>query len=119
VSLRQRNRFRVLALATLAASALHGQTTHDSTTAAIAAARTRGVVLACRCAKTNLSDNENETTLSYDDPSAQRRLIADGERQARAMGKTLWLDEGGCVSVRPPGNTFLLVEIMPWARRTS
>jgi hypothetical protein len=119
VWLRQRNGFLFLALATLAASALHGQTTHASTTAAIAAARTPGVVLACRHAKTNRSDNENETTLSYDDPSAQRGLTAEGERQASATGKTLWLAEGGCVSVRPPGNTFSVVMVMLWARRTS
>jgi phosphohistidine phosphatase SixA len=53
--------------------------------AAIAAARQGGVVIACRHAKT-VSWEEDEATLKYDDPSTQRRLSPEGERQARSIG---------------------------------
>jgi phosphohistidine phosphatase SixA len=52
----------------------------------IKAARRGGVVIACRHGITD-SANENEQTLRYDDPSTQRRLSAEGERQAAAIGK--------------------------------
>jgi phosphohistidine phosphatase SixA len=52
----------------------------------IEAARRGGVVIACRHAITESAD-EDEQTLSYDDPSTQRRLSAEGERQAAALGK--------------------------------
>jgi phosphohistidine phosphatase SixA len=52
----------------------------------IEAARRGGVVIACRHGITESAD-EDEQTLSYDDPSTQRRLSADGERQAGALGK--------------------------------
>ena len=48
-------------------------------------ARRGGVVIACRHAMTESAD-ENEKTLKYDDPSTQRRLSAEGERQAEALG---------------------------------
>jgi phosphohistidine phosphatase SixA len=49
-------------------------------------ARRGGVVIACRHAITDSAD-EDEKTLEYDDPSTQRRLSAEGERQAEALGK--------------------------------
>ncbi|MDQ4079340.1 MAG: histidine phosphatase family protein, partial [Gemmatimonadota bacterium] len=49
-------------------------------------ARRGGVVIACRHAATESSD-ENELTLEYDDPSTQRRLSERGERQAESLGK--------------------------------
>jgi phosphohistidine phosphatase SixA len=49
-------------------------------------ARRGGVVIACRHAMTESAD-EDEKTLQYDDPSTQRRLSAEGERQAEALGK--------------------------------
>ena len=52
----------------------------------IDAARGGGMVIACRHAITD-SEGENEMTLRYDDPSQQRRLSAEGERQARALGE--------------------------------
>src|SRR5688572_8559461 len=52
---------------------------------AIEAARRGGVVIACRHAITD-SAHEDEKTLRYDDPSTQRRLSAEGERQAEALG---------------------------------
>jgi phosphohistidine phosphatase SixA len=52
----------------------------------IEAARRGGVVIACRHGITESAD-EDEKTLSYDDPSTQRRLSAEGERQAAALGK--------------------------------
>jgi phosphohistidine phosphatase SixA len=52
----------------------------------IEAARHGGVVIACRHGITESAD-EDEKTLSYDDPSTQRRLSAEGERQAAALGK--------------------------------
>jgi phosphohistidine phosphatase SixA len=52
----------------------------------IEAARRGGVVIACRHAITESAD-EDEQTLSYDDPSTQRRLSAEGERQAADLGK--------------------------------
>jgi phosphohistidine phosphatase SixA len=52
----------------------------------IDAARRGGVVIACRHAITESAD-EDEKTLRYDDPSTQRRLSAEGERQAEALGK--------------------------------
>lgn len=52
----------------------------------IAEARRGGVVIACRHAATESAD-ENEQTLSYDDPSTQRRLSERGERQADSLGK--------------------------------
>jgi phosphohistidine phosphatase SixA len=52
----------------------------------IDAARRGGVVIACRHAITDSAD-EDEKTLRYDDPSTQRRLSAEGERQAEALGK--------------------------------
>jgi phosphohistidine phosphatase SixA len=53
---------------------------------AIEAARRGGVVIACRHGITESAD-EDEKTLRYDDPSTQRRLSAEGERQAAALGK--------------------------------
>jgi phosphohistidine phosphatase SixA len=55
-------------------------------TAGIEAARRGGVVIACRHSITG-SQDENEMTLRYDDPSTQRRLSAAGERQATALGE--------------------------------
>jgi len=52
----------------------------------IEAARRGGVVLACRHGITS-SDDEDEMTLRYEDPSTQRRLSAAGERQSEALGK--------------------------------
>ena len=52
----------------------------------IDAARRGGVVIACRHAITESAD-EDEKTLRYDDPSTQRRLSAEGERQAETLGK--------------------------------
>jgi phosphohistidine phosphatase SixA len=52
----------------------------------IEAARRGGVVIACRHAISESAD-EDEKTLRYDDPSTQRRLSAEGERQAEALGK--------------------------------
>jgi phosphohistidine phosphatase SixA len=52
----------------------------------IEAARRGGVVVACRHAITDSVD-EDEQTLKYDDPSTQRRLSAEGERQAAALGR--------------------------------
>jgi phosphohistidine phosphatase SixA len=49
-------------------------------------ARRGGVVIACRHAITESAD-EDEATLRYDDPSTQRRLSAEGERQAESLGK--------------------------------
>jgi phosphohistidine phosphatase SixA len=54
--------------------------------AGIEAARRGGVVIVCRHGITD-SANENEKTLRYDDPSTQRQLSAEGERQAEALGK--------------------------------
>src|SRR5688500_2365430 len=56
---------------------------------AIEAARAGGVVVACRHGATNQHDPENETTLRYFDPSTQRRLSAEGERQNEAVGAAL------------------------------
>jgi phosphohistidine phosphatase SixA len=55
-------------------------------TAGIEAARRGGVVLVCRHSITDPTD-ENEMTLTYDDPSTQRRLSAAGERQATDLGR--------------------------------
>jgi broad specificity phosphatase PhoE len=52
----------------------------------IEAARRGGVVIVCRHAMTENTD-ENETTLRYDDPMTQRRLSTRGVRQAEALGK--------------------------------
>jgi phosphohistidine phosphatase SixA len=52
----------------------------------IEAARRGRVVVACRHGITESAD-EDEKTLSYDDPSTQRRLSAEGERQAADLGK--------------------------------
>lgn len=54
--------------------------------AAIDAARKGGVVIACRHGITGSTD-ENEATLRYDDPSTQRRLSGEGERQAASLGR--------------------------------
>jgi phosphohistidine phosphatase SixA len=67
----------------LGTSPAHGQQGDEA--AAIAAARRGGVVILCRHGMTDPVD-ENEATLAYDDPSTQRRLNAEGERQASAMG---------------------------------
>ena len=55
-------------------------------TGGIEAAQRGGVVIACRHAITESAD-EDEATLRYDDPSTQRRLSAEGERQAESLGK--------------------------------
>lgn len=73
----------VLYLATGAASATAQQ---PKGALGIEEARRGGVVVACRHAKTE-SVHEDERTLEYDDPSTQRRLSAEGERQAEALGK--------------------------------
>jgi broad specificity phosphatase PhoE len=52
----------------------------------IAEARRGGVVIACRHGITDSTD-EDELTLSYADPSTQRRLSERGERQAESLGK--------------------------------
>jgi len=52
----------------------------------IDAARRGGVVIACRHGITEPAD-EDEGTLRYDDPSTQRRLSAEGERQAADIGR--------------------------------
>jgi phosphohistidine phosphatase SixA len=52
----------------------------------IEAARRGGVVIACRHGITESAD-EDEQTLRYDDPSTQRRLSAEGERQAADLGQ--------------------------------
>ena len=52
----------------------------------IEAARRGGVVIACRHGITESAD-EDEKTLSYEDPSTQRRLSTEGERQAADLGK--------------------------------
>lgn len=49
-------------------------------------ARRGGAVIACRHAITDSAD-EDEATLRYNDPSTQRRLSAEGERQAESLGK--------------------------------
>lgn len=67
------------------------QTSHgsqDSETAkAIAAARRGGTIIVCRHAITG-STSEVEP-VDYDDPSTQRLLSAEGERQSEAMGRAL------------------------------
>ena len=55
-------------------------------TRGIEAARKGGVVIACRHAITDPTD-ENEMTLRYEDPATQRRLSARGERQAETLGR--------------------------------
>jgi phosphohistidine phosphatase SixA len=52
----------------------------------IEAARRGGVVVACRHGITEPVD-EDEMTLRYDDPTTQRRLSAEGERQAADLGR--------------------------------
>jgi len=52
----------------------------------IDAARRGGTVIVCRHGISDKFD-ENEMTLRYDDPSTQRRLSAEGERQAESLGK--------------------------------
>jgi phosphohistidine phosphatase SixA len=52
----------------------------------IQAAQQGGVVIVCRHSITDPAD-EDEMTLRYDDPSTQRRLSAEGERQATDLGK--------------------------------
>jgi broad specificity phosphatase PhoE len=52
----------------------------------VATAQRGGVTIVCRHGITDRVD-EDEMTLSYDDPSTQRRLSAEGERQAIAIGK--------------------------------
>jgi phosphohistidine phosphatase SixA len=52
----------------------------------IQAAVRGGVVVVCRHGITDSAD-EDEKTLRYDDPSTQRRLSAEGERQATDLGK--------------------------------
>src|SRR5687768_6596039 len=59
------------------------------TSAAIAAARRGGVVIACRHGITDQRQDENEMTLRYDDPTTQRRLTPEGERHASAVGEAL------------------------------
>ena len=59
------------------------------TSAAIEAARRGGVVIACRHGITDQRQDENEMTLRYDDPTTQRRLTAEGERHASAVGDAL------------------------------
>jgi phosphohistidine phosphatase SixA len=61
----------------------------EAVAAAIDAARKGGVVIACRHGITNQSDPEDETTLRYDEPSTQRRLSADGERQGQDVGAAM------------------------------
>ena len=52
----------------------------------IEAARGGGTVIVCRHGRTDSAD-ENEQTVRYDDPSTQRRLSPEGERQAEGLGK--------------------------------
>src|SRR5688500_5754404 len=54
----------------------------------IEAARRGGVVVVCRHGITDSAD-EDEKTLRYDDPSSQRRLSAEGERQGADMGRAI------------------------------
>jgi phosphohistidine phosphatase SixA len=75
-------------LATSTASAQQASGGQEQSTGAlgIEAARAGGTVIACRHAIT-ANTEENELTLRFDDPSTQRRLSAEGERQAAAMGR--------------------------------
>lgn len=73
-------------------------------------ARRGGVVIACRHAITESAD-EDEATLRYDDPSTQRRLSAEGERQAESLGKA-FRDLGIAVSE-------VIASPMQRARRTA
>jgi phosphohistidine phosphatase SixA len=56
--------------------------------AGIEAARGGGMVIVCRHGITDSRD-ENEHTLRYDDPSTQRLLSAEGEKQAQAMAAAI------------------------------
>ena len=76
----------VAATAVLGATLLWSFTQSPKGASAIAAARQGGVVVACRHAITDRFD-ENESTLRYDDPSTQRRLSSEGERQAESLGR--------------------------------
>ena len=75
-------------LAVLALALLHPATAdaQEQGGRGIQEAQRGGVVIACRHAATR-SDDENEQTLEYDDPSTQRRLSERGERQADSLGK--------------------------------
>ena len=70
----------------VAAGATNAAAQQSTGVRGIAEARRGGVVIACRHAMTGSAD-EDEKTLSYNDPSTQRRLSAEGERQAEALGK--------------------------------
>jgi phosphohistidine phosphatase SixA len=56
--------------------------------AGIEAARGGGMVIVCRHGITDSKD-ENEQTLRYDDPSTQRLLSTEGEKQAQAMAAAI------------------------------
>jgi phosphohistidine phosphatase SixA len=84
IPMRARTPLRTLLLvAALATSAVAQQ---PKGVLGIDEARRGGVVIACRHAMTASAD-EDEKTLRYEDPSTQRRLSAEGERQAEALGK--------------------------------
>ena len=81
---------RIAAVALMvAASPSAGPAQQLETAAAIEAARRGGVVIACRHGITDQRQDENEMTLRYDDPTTQRRLTAEGERHASAVGDAL------------------------------
>ena len=74
----------VILLLAVTATAIDAQSPKG--TRGIEAARRGAVVMVCRHGITDSAD-ENEQTLRYDDPSTQRRLSAEGERQAADLGK--------------------------------
>jgi phosphohistidine phosphatase SixA len=54
---------------------------------AVAAARAGGTSIVCRHARTDAT--REVEPVDYDDPSTQRRLSAEGERQSRSLGRSL------------------------------
>jgi phosphohistidine phosphatase SixA len=80
---------------------------------AIEAARGGGVIIVCRHGLTDSAD-ENEQTLDYTDPSTQRRLSREGERQSAAMGRAfreLGIDASEVVA-SPMQRTRRMAELM-------
>ena len=104
-----------LALVALLVGALPGTLLAQDGSAdrAIDAARRGRVVLACRHGITG-SQDEDEATLRYDDPSTQRRLSAEGEGQARDMAaafRTLRVPVGEVIA-SPMQRARLTAELM-------
>jgi len=79
-------RTSIVTLLALAACAASAGAQQEKGALGIATARRGGVTIVCRHAITDAA-NEDEMTLRYDDPSTQRRLSAEGERQATAIGE--------------------------------